>query len=66
LAFFQGQDGIDTPDRVYCELELMMIERFENDPSLPEDLVTWYAESEPGDTLYIAVPQLEWHIRLTR
>ena len=43
-----------------------MVNRFDVYPDLPEDLVWWYAEAEPGDTLYIAVPQLEWRLRLTR
>jgi hypothetical protein len=44
----------------------MMVNRFDVYPDLPEDLALWYAEAEPGDTLYIPVPQLEWRLRLMR
>jgi len=43
-----------------------MTTRLAIDPSLSEDLALWYAEAEPGDRLYIVVPQLEWRLRLTR
>ncbi len=31
-----------------------------------EDLQEWYATAIPGEALCIAVPQLEWRLRLTR
>ena len=40
--------------------------RPEIESNLAEDLVTWYAESNPGDALYIALPPHEWYLRLTR
>ena len=40
--------------------------RSETESDLTEDLVTWYAESTPGDALYITLPPLEWQLRLTR
>jgi hypothetical protein len=39
---------------------------FETQSTLTEDLVSWYAESTPGDTLYITLFPLEWQLRLTR
>ena len=45
----------------------MMIPMHSETPSrLTDDLMIWYAESKHGDTLYIPLPYLEWHIRLTR
>lgn len=31
-----------------------------------DDLQEWYAMAAPGEALWIAVPQMEWHLRLTR
>ncbi len=34
--------------------------------ALTEDLLAWYAEATPGDSLYITLPPHEWKLRLTR